>query len=104
MKYQRTLSIAAAAATLAVLSACTSDAGGERVGRCAIADEFAAGTPVDATPSGEITFQTTALKASFSEYFTELIEDFEAAYPGTTVTWEDDPGDGSFATRLVADA
>lgn len=104
MKHQRTLSIAAAAATLAVLSACTGDAGGERVGRCAIADEFAAGTPVDATPSGEITFQTTALKASFSEYFTELIEEFEATYPGTTVTWEDDPGDGSFATRLVADA
>lgn len=48
---------------------------------------------------GEITFQTWNLKAGFSDYFTKVIKDFEAANPGTTVKWMDQPAD-NYASKL----
>lgn len=44
---------------------------------------------------GEITFQTWSLKnEKFTPYFEKLVADFEAANPGTTVKWVDQPADG----------
>jgi multiple sugar transport system substrate-binding protein len=44
---------------------------------------------------GSITFQTWSLKnQTFTPYFTSLISAFEKRYPGTTVNWIDQPGDG----------
>lgn len=44
---------------------------------------------------GEVSFQTWSLKnEKFTPYFEKLVKDFEAKYPGTTVKWVDQPGDG----------
>jgi multiple sugar transport system substrate-binding protein len=46
-----------------------------------------------ASLSGSITFQTWSLKnATFTPYFTSLIQAFEKQHPGTTVDWIDQPG------------
>lgn len=45
--------------------------------------------------SGSITFQTWSLKnAKFTPYFNKVVSDFQAAHPGTTINWIDQPGDG----------
>lgn len=45
--------------------------------------------------SGEITFQTLALKPTFDEFINERIATFEAANPGTKIIWEDISFDGA---------
>ena len=58
--------------------------------------------PTSATLSGSITFQTWSLKNDkFTPYFTKLVADFQAAHPGTTVNWVDQPGDG-YATKVTS--
>ncbi|CAH0145308.1 hypothetical protein SRABI98_00648 [Microbacterium sp. Bi98] len=53
---------------------------------------------------GEITFMTQGLKGSFDDFFTAQIEEFEAANPGTTITWTDMGGDADFDTKMVTQA
>lgn len=61
-------------------------------------DESASGSQptVDANAkvTGEVSFQTWALKPKFTSYVEGVIKAFEAKYPGTKVTWLDQPGDG----------
>ncbi|MFT4217552.1 MAG: extracellular solute-binding protein [Micropruina sp.] len=106
----------AAASTVGValmvsLAACGVGGGGGssatgqvKAGNCTLSDQVSNDKPLEGTPTGEITFQTTALKQSFEPYFNELIKAFQDKYPGTTVKWQDDPGDSSFTQRLVTDA
>lgn len=61
-------------------------------------------TQTEAGLSGEITFQTWSLKGDkFSPYFEKLVADFEAANPGTTINWIDQPGDG-YADKVMQQA
>jgi multiple sugar transport system substrate-binding protein len=48
----------------------------------------------NAKVSGEVSFQTWSLKPKFTSYVEGVIKAFEAKYPGTKVTWLDQPGDG----------
>lgn len=73
-------------------------------GSCELSDVVSDDQPLSGEPSGTITFQTTALRQSFSEYFEALIAAFEDEYPDVTVQWQDDPGDAEFTQRLVTDA
>ncbi|MFC7876340.1 extracellular solute-binding protein [Isoptericola sp. NPDC057391] len=73
-------------------------------GRCELSDEVTSDERLSGEPSGEITFQTTALKQDFSPYFEKLIAAFEEKYPEVTVKWQDDPGDAEFTQRLVTNA
>ena len=60
-------------------------------------DEAAGSKPtVDASTqvTGEVSFQTWALKPKFTTYVEGVISAFEKKYPGTKVTWLDQPGDG----------
>ena len=43
---------------------------------------------------GEVSLQTWALKPKFTSYVEGVIKAFETKYPGTKVTWLDQPGDG----------
>ncbi|URZ99986.1 sugar ABC transporter substrate-binding protein [Streptomyces lydicamycinicus] len=52
---------------------------------------------------GRVTFQTWNLKANFKKYFEGVISDFEEKYPGTKVTWVDQPAEG-YPEKLSADA
>lgn len=77
------------AATALLLAGCT---GGTSGGSGSSDSE-----PVDTSGKieGEITFQTWSLKnEKFTPYFEKLISDFEAANPGVTVKWIDQPGEG----------
>lgn len=85
----------AALTVLAALGGCAlGGAGGTRT-------EPAADAAGDVT--GEVTLQTWALKPNFTEYVEGVIEDFEKAYPGTTVTWLDQPGDG-YSEKVLSQA
>lgn len=77
---------------------------GTKAGNCDVDSQVASGKALSGTPSGTITFQTTALKADFAPYFEKVISDFEKKYPGTKVNWQDDPGDSTFTQRMVGDA
>jgi multiple sugar transport system substrate-binding protein len=48
----------------------------------------------NAQVTGEVSFQTWALKPKFTSYVEGVVKAFEAKYPGTKVTWLDQPGDG----------
>lgn len=111
MRGSRKLAMAAIAVPLALaLSSCGISGSGStsnsatKAGNCDISSEAASGKALTGEPSGTITFQTTALKQSFGDYFTKLIADFEAKYPKVKVDWQDDPGDSSFTQRLITDA
>ena len=86
----RYLAVAACAASaLLVVAGCGvgsgSDSGADTT------QTVAANAPV----KGSITFQTWSLKnTTFTPYFNSLIKAFEAKYPGTTINWIDQPGDG----------
>lgn len=90
--------IGAAGAALTVLAA---------LGGCAL--NGAGGTQTDAGAgasgevTGEVTLQTWALKPNFTEYVEGVIDDFEQEYPGTTVTWLDQPGDG-YSEKVLSQA
>lgn len=86
---------ALAAVSLLSLSAC-GVGGGET-------EAVDASSASDGEITGEISFQTWNLKASFQDYFDGVVEGFEEEYPGTTVNWIDQPADG-YADKLSADA
>lgn len=70
-----------------VLSGCGVGSGGAAGGN---SQQTVSGT---ASLSGSITFQTWSLKnATFTPYFTSLVQAFEKQHPGTTVNWIDQPG------------
>jgi multiple sugar transport system substrate-binding protein len=110
--HRRLLSIVAGLAVVPVaLTGCGigSGAGADAdaaamAGSCELSEAVTNDEPITGEPSGEITFQTTALKQSFSPYFEDLIAAFEEKYPDVTVKWQDDPGDAEFTQRLVTDA
>ena len=58
-------------------------------------DTATGNAPASAGLSGSITFQTWSLKNDkFTPYFENLVSTFQAAHPGTTINWIDQPGDG----------
>ena len=79
--------LAAAALTLAGCGLGSSDDSG---------DSAAPSRPSTRTPRSPARsrFQTWALKPKFTSYVEGVIKAFEAKYPGTKVTWLDQPGDG----------
>ena len=90
--------IGAAGAALTVLAA---------LGGCALngagGTETTAGADASGEVTGEVTLQTWALKPNFTEYVEGVIDDFEQEYPGTTVTWLDQPGDG-YSEKVLSQA
>jgi multiple sugar transport system substrate-binding protein len=89
----RRIGVAGAALTVAAaLGGCT--LGG---GEPAAAPDAASGV------TGAVTLQTWALKPSYTEYVERVIGDFEQEYPGTTVTWLDQPGDG-YSDKVLSQA
>jgi len=77
------------------------------LGGCALngtgggSDDAAADASGEVT--GEVTLQTWALKPTFTDYVEGVIADFEEQYPGTEVTWLDQPGDG-YSEKVLAQA
>ncbi len=74
--------LAMAAASVLALGACGSGSGTD-TGAQSVAGDI----------KGDITFQTWNLKSGFSDYFNNLISDFEQEHPGTNVKWLDQPAD-----------
>lgn len=58
---------------------------------------------VEGEVTGEVSLQTWALKPRFTEYVEGVIAAFEEEYPGTTVTWLDQPGDG-YSEKVLSQA
>jgi len=86
---------AVAAAAMVALAACGTGSGKSSTDSQKVVSTTAA-------LSGSITFQTWSLKNDkFTPYFTKLIADFQAAHPGTTINWLDQPGDG-YATKVTS--
>lgn len=52
---------------------------------------------------GTVTLQTWALKPKFTDYMQGVIDGFEKEYPGTTVKWLDQPGDG-YSEKVLSQA
>ncbi|CAL9544491.1 hypothetical protein SUDANB95_04266 [Actinosynnema sp. ALI-1.44] len=52
---------------------------------------------------GEVSLQTWALKPKFTDYVQGVIDAFQRKYPGTTVKWLDQPGDG-YADKVLSQA
>ncbi|WP_126282005.1 ABC transporter substrate-binding protein [Brachybacterium sp. EE-P12] len=85
----------------------SADAGGAAPGvECEIPDANLDDTEIDRASDlqGEIRFATQNLKTDFGEFFTGLIESFQEAHPGVTITWEDTPQAEDFDSRMVTDA
>lgn len=57
----------------------------------------------DGEITGEVTLQTWALKPRFTEYVEGVVAAFEEEYPGTSVTWLDQPGEG-YAEKVLSQA
>jgi multiple sugar transport system substrate-binding protein len=95
MKIRRFGAAGAALTVLTALSGCTLGGAGETPA------EPAADAAADVT--GEVTLQTWALKPSYTGYVEGVIADFEATYPGTTVTWLDQPGEG-YSEKVLSQA
>ncbi|HJP73973.1 MAG TPA: extracellular solute-binding protein [Pseudonocardiaceae bacterium] len=86
----RYLAVAACAASALLVVAGCGVGGGSDSG-ANTSQTVAANAPI----KGSITFQTWSLKnQTFTPYFTSLIQAFQAKYPGTTINWIDQPGDG----------
>ncbi|MDR7381351.1 ABC transporter substrate-binding protein [Promicromonospora iranensis] len=84
----------AALTVLAALGGCTVD------GADGTTAEPAADAAAAADVTGEVTLQTWALEPRFTQYVEGVIAGFEKTYPGTSVTWLDQPGDGYSETVL----
>ncbi|MBE1877442.1 ABC transporter substrate-binding protein [Myceligenerans pegani] len=84
---------------------------GVAVSGCALSGtgggEGAAGDAAQEVASGEVTgevsLQTWALKPTFTDYVQGVIDGFEEEYPGTEVTWLDQPGDG-YSEKVLSQA
>jgi multiple sugar transport system substrate-binding protein len=86
----RYLAVAACAASALLVVAGCGVGGGSDSG-ADTSQTVGANAPI----KGSITFQTWSLKnQTFTPYFTSLINAFETKYPGTTINWIDQPGDG----------
>lgn len=94
MKKSRLAPLVALAASALLLTGCGVNAGTSDAG---------SGSGASGEITGKISFQTWNLKANFQEYFEGVVDDFEAEYPGTEVTWIDQPAEG-YADKLSADA
>jgi multiple sugar transport system substrate-binding protein len=53
--------------------------------------------------TGTVSLQTWALKPKFTDYVQGVIDSFEKKYPGTKVTWLDQPGDG-YSEKVLSQA
>jgi multiple sugar transport system substrate-binding protein len=83
----RLTGVAAVAVAALTLASCGLGSSGNSAGSKPTVD---ASTQV----TGEVSFQTWALKPKFTSYVEGVISAFEKKYPGTKVTWLDQPGDG----------
>ncbi|WP_309113287.1 extracellular solute-binding protein [Saccharothrix sp.] len=81
------------AATAAVLAGCGLGGGGTSGGEVKATGEV----------KGEVSLQTWALKPKFTDYVQGVIDAFQQKYPGTTVKWLDQPGDG-YADKVLSQA
>lgn len=95
MKIRRIGAAGAALTVLAALSGCALNGAG---GTEAEVDADSSGEV-----TGEVTLQTWALKPNFTEYVEGVIAGFEKQYPGTEVTWLDQPGDG-YSEKVLSQA
>lgn len=70
---------------------------------CACGGASGSGSSSTSGPlKGSIVFQTWSLKnATFTPYFTGLIQKFEQQHRGTTINWIDQPGDG-YADKVTS--
>jgi multiple sugar transport system substrate-binding protein len=83
----------ATAAVLGMLSGCGlggTDSGGS---------EVTAGGEI----KGKVSLQTWSLKPKFTDYVQGVIDGFQKQYPGTTVEWLDQPGDG-YSDKVLSQA
>ncbi|TWD73240.1 carbohydrate ABC transporter substrate-binding protein (CUT1 family) [Kribbella amoyensis] len=87
MRSRRLTGVAALAVAALSLAGCGLGASEESAGAKPTVD-------ANAQITGEVSFQTWALKPKFTSYVEGVIKAFEAKYPGTKVTWLDQPGDG----------
>jgi len=90
---KRTIGLAVAAGLL--LSSCALSQG-------TTADE-ADLSSADGEVTGTVSLQTWALKPRFTDYVEGVIAAFEEEYPGTTVEWLDQPGDG-YSEKVLSQA
>lgn len=81
-----------------------SGSGDATAGACKVDKANVGSGKLSGDVKGQITFQTTNLKKDFGDFFNGVIKAFQAAHPGTSVKWIDDPGDNTFTQRTVADA
>ncbi|GAB2502862.1 extracellular solute-binding protein [Promicromonospora xylanilytica] len=95
MKSRRIGTAGAVLTVLAILGGCSFTGTGGA--------EAASGVRPVSGVTGEVTLQTWALAPRFTQYVEGVIGDFEREYPGTTVTWLDQPGDG-YGEKVVAQA
>lgn len=95
MNSPRTRAAGIVLTVLVALGGCTPDGGGEPE------DDVVVDATGDVT--GEVTLQTWALAPKFAGYVEGVIADFEETYPGTEVTWLDQPGDG-YSEKVLAQA
>lgn len=100
------LASAALGATMALVacSGGSQTATSTKVGNCTVPSANVGSGAITGDIKGNITFQTTALKDSFSQVFTPMISAFEAQHPGVKVNWVDDDGSGDFIARQLTNA
>lgn len=100
-----TVAVSVVALATASFSGCSSMTNtGQSNGVCEAPAVNADATAFSGSPAGDITFQTTNLKKDFAGFFEPLIASFEKEHPDINVTWIDDPGDGDFTARMLAQA
>ncbi|MFI9488361.1 ABC transporter substrate-binding protein [Promicromonospora sp. NPDC052451] len=100
MNSARTGAAGLALTVLVAVGGCTlggADAPQDATGR----DDAVVDVPGDVT--GAVTLQTWSLTPKYTAYVEGVIADFEATYPGTEVTWLDQPGDG-YSEKVLAQA
>ncbi|ATG52508.1 ABC transporter substrate-binding protein [Brachybacterium vulturis] len=94
---RRTFLAAGSGAAAATLAGCGLSGGGGNSDD--VAEQAASGEI-----TGEITFQSWSLKnEKFTPFFEQVIQDFQDKYPGTTVNWMDQPGEG-YQDKVLAQA
>jgi len=96
MKIRRIGAAGAALTVLAALGGCALNGAGGGT-------DTDTGADASGEVTGEVTLQTWALKPNFTAYVEGVVDDFEKEYPGTTVTWLDQPGDG-YSEKVLSQA
>lgn len=94
---RRTFLAAGSGVAAATLAGCGLSGSGE-------SNDDAAEKAASGEITGEITFQSWSLKnETFTPFFEQVIQDFQDEYPGTTVNWMDQPGEG-YQDKVLAQA